>query len=260
MSKQKLTKSFLESLYRKYNRLNSIDDPVWKIIYQKEEIDKEILAFIAAQYAFGNITQINKTLEKIITLFNPSPIERILDDDYVKHLKKNSFINHRFLFHNEFIGLVKTLKRIYTEYGSLKKLFLMNYNSNEKNLKNSIASFSNRLRKIHIGHSRTSIRKLKFLYPSPESGSACKRLNLFLRWMVRKDNVDLGLWKEIKTSQLVIPLDTHIYQVAKHFGLTNRKSPSWNMAVEITENLKKFDEEDPVKYDFALSHLDIKSL
>ncbi len=178
----------------------------------------------------------------------------------MNYLKKNSLINHRFLFHNEFIGVLKTLQKVYTEFGSLKKLFLVNYNPNEFNLKNSISSFSNYLRKIHKGHSKISIRKLKFLYPSPETGSACKRINLFLRWMVRKDNVDLGLWSEIKSSQLVIPLDAHIFQVAKHYGLTKRKSPSWNMAVEITENLKKFDREDPVKYDFALAHLDLKNL
>jgi len=256
--KQKLTKSFLEELYKKYNRLNSADDPVWGIIHHKNELDKEILAFIAAEYAFGNIPQINNTVSKIITLLNPSPLEKILDDDFLNYLKKNIDIKHRFLFHSELTGLLKTLQTVYLGFGSLKNLFLMNYNSEDINLKNSITTFSDYLRKIHNKHSKTSSRKLKFLYPSPQSGSACKRLNLFLRWMVRKDKVDLGIWKEIKTSQLVIPLDIHIYRVAKYFGLTKRKSPSWNMAVEITENLKKFNEEDPVKYDFALSHLRLK--
>lgn len=260
MYKQKLTKSFLEDLYKKYNRLNSADDPIWSIIHHKKDLDKEILAFIAAQYAFGNIPQINSTLSKIITLLNPSPLEKILDDDYLNYLKKNIDIKHRFLFHSEFAGLLKTLQTVYLKFGSLKNLFLMNYNPADNNLKNSISTFSDYLRKIHKTHSKTPSRKLKFLYPSPQSGSACKRLNLFLRWMVRKDYIDLGLWKEIKTSQLVIPLDIHIYRVAKYFNLTSRKNPSWNMAVEITENLKKFDVNDPVKYDFALSRLAIKNL
>lgn len=260
MFNQKLTKSFLENLYRKYNQKNFVNDPIWNVIYFKNEIDQEVLGFIAAQYSFGNITQINKILEKVNILLSPSPFEKILDHEYLKYLSKNSIINHRFLFHNEFIGLLKTLNHVYNEFGSLKNLFLIKYNPHEKNLKNSISNFSNQLRKIHKKFSKIPLRKLKFLYPSPESGSACKRLNLFLRWMVRKDNIDLGLWKEIKPSQLVIPLDVHIYQVAKHFRLTTRKSLSWDMAVEITENLRKFNRKDPVKYDFALSHLDLRRL
>lgn len=258
MYKRKLTKSFLEKLYQKYNQVYSVHDPIWNVIRQKDKINQEILAFISAVYAFGNISQINFIIEKIITLLYPSPIEKILDKDYLNYLKIKTNIHHRFLFHREFIGLMKTLNYVYLNYGSLKKLFLLNYKPDENNVKNSIISFSRKLRIINKKFNKESKIKLKFLYPSPESGSACKRLNLFLRWMVRKDNVDLGLWEEIKTSQLVIPLDTHIYQVAKHFGLTVLKSPSWNMAVEITESLKKFDPIDPVKYDFALSHINLK--
>jgi uncharacterized protein (TIGR02757 family) len=94
----------------------------------------------------------------------------------------------------------------------LKNLFLKNYNPADENLKNSIVAFSSALRKIHSDEIKVEERKLKFLYPSPSSGSACKRINLFLRWMVRKDNIDLGLWSEIKTSQLVIQLHPGIWQ------------------------------------------------
>ncbi len=254
MYKKKLTKAFLEDLYRKYNRINSANDPIFFVINQKEEIDQELFAFIAAQYAFGNIKQINTTLKNIFQLLSPSPLERILDKDFLMYLENNFDIYHRFLNHQDFIGLLKTLNNVYTEFGSLKRLFLINYIPDERNLEKSISSFSNNLRVIQHIHSKTQTRKLKFLYPTPSTGSPCKRMNLFLRWMVRKDNLDLGLWKEIKTSQLIIPLDTHIFHVAKHFGLTKRKNPSWKMAVEITENLKVFDNDDPVKYDFALSH------
>lgn len=254
MYKKKLSKAILEELYQKYNRIDSADDPILFVINQKEKIDQELFAFIAAQYAFGNIKQINTTLKNIFQLLSPSPLERILDEDYLKFLENNFDIYHRFLNHKDFIGLLKTLNKIYSEFGSLKKLFLSNYIPDARNLENSISSFSNYLRQVHHKYSIIQPRKLKFLYPTPTIGSPCKRMNLFLRWMVRKDNLDLGLWKEIKTSQLIIPLDTHIFQVAKHFGLTKRKNPSWKMAVEITENLKEFDNDDPVKYDFALSH------
>ena len=98
------------------------------------------------------------------------------------------------------------------------------------------------------------------MFPIPEKGSACKRMNLFLRWMVRKDDLDFGLWKEIPTSKLVIPVDTHIARICKQLELTSSETVSWNMAEEITDNLKKFDPDDPVKYDFALCHIGMRKL
>nr|MBP9121411.1 TIGR02757 family protein [Ignavibacterium sp.] len=93
-----------------------------------------------------------------------------------------------------------------------------------------------------------------------EKGSACKRMNLFLRWMVRKDELDFGLWKEISTSKLVIPVDTHIARISRSLNLTKRKNADWKMAEEITLNLKRFDAEDPIKYDFAICHIGIRKL
>jgi uncharacterized protein (TIGR02757 family) len=98
------------------------------------------------------------------------------------------------------------------------------------------------------------------MFPLPELGSACKRMNLFLRWMVRKDELDLGLWKDIPSSKLVIPVDTHIARISCKLKLTTRKNVSWKMAEEITEKLKRFDPADPVKYDFALCHIGMRKL
>ncbi len=103
-------------------------------------------------------------------------------------------------------------------------------------------------------------RGLKFMFPLPEKGSACKRMNLFLRWMVRKDELDFGLWGEIPTSKLIMPVDTHIARICKQLKLTESKNVSWNMAEEITKNLKKFDLNDPVKYDFAICHIGMRKL
>ncbi len=275
MSENKLTKSYLEKLYSRYNRIDFVEDPIQIVLRSKEREDQEILAYISSLYAFGNIKQINSVLNRIFQLLQPSAKNRILDRNYLQYLKKQENINHRFLFHNQFVSLLFTLNLILNEFQDLKTLFLSGYNTEEKNLKSAISYFSKKFREYYkrsetiidkeksnskimnkIKRSNKS-RKLKFLFPDPETNSTCKRMNLFLRWMVRKDNVDLGLWSEIKTSQLIIPLDTHIYQVAKFYNLTQKKSPSWNMAVEITEQLKKFDPLDPVKYDFALSHLKI---
>lgn len=98
------------------------------------------------------------------------------------------------------------------------------------------------------------------MFPLPSKGSACKRINLFLRWMIRNDELDTGLWSEIPSNKLLIPVDTHIAKISRNLGLTKRKNVSWQMAVEITENLKKYDPVDPVKYDFALCHIGIRKL
>jgi len=98
------------------------------------------------------------------------------------------------------------------------------------------------------------------MFPIPEKGSACKRMNLFLRWMVRKDELDFGLWNEIPVSKLIIPVDTHVASICTELKLTTRKNVSWKMAEEITENLKKFDPDDPVKYDFAICHIGMRKL
>ena len=101
---------------------------------------------------------------------------------------------------------------------------------------------------------------IKFMFPDPLKGSACKRINLFLRWMVRKDELDFGIWEEIHTSQLIIPVDTHVAKICKKLKLTRCKNVSWKMAEEITEKLKKFDPVDPVKYDFAICHIGMRKM
>jgi len=101
---------------------------------------------------------------------------------------------------------------------------------------------------------------IKFMFPLPQKGSACKRMNLFLRWMVRNDELDFGLWNEIKPNKLIIPVDTHIAKICKQLKLTKRKNVNWKMAEEITGKLKRFDPVDPVKYDFALCHIGMRKL
>ncbi len=113
---------------------------------------------------------------------------------------------------------------------------------------------------IVVKSSEHDSRGVRFMFPDPLKGSACKRQNLFLRWMIRNDELDFGLWKEIPTSKLIVPVDTHIAQISKKLQLTKRENVSWKMAEEITNNLKKFDENDPVKYDFALCHIGMRKL
>jgi len=137
---------------------------------------------------------------------------------------------------------------------------LLYYFEKAENIKGALSFFSNNLTDIIIKSSEHTSLGVNFMFPDPLKGSACKRQNLFLRWMVRNDELDFGLWKEISTSKLIIPVDTHIAKISKKLYLTKRETVSLKMAEEITNNLKKFDATDPVKYDFALCHIGMRNL
>jgi uncharacterized protein (TIGR02757 family) len=137
------------------------------------------------------------------------------------------------------------------EYESLENIFLKDYSINSNNIKQTLTSFVKVLYG-YIPHYTESTKGIRHLIPNPENGSACKRLNLFLKWMVRKGSVDLNIWKNVSTSDLIIPLDTHVARVSRNIGLTERKADDWITASQITEKLKKFDPKDPAKYDFAI--------
>ncbi len=136
------------------------------------------------------------------------------------------------------------------------------YRERERNLKLEISAFSKEMLStaLSVNNLKELSNGLKFMFPLPEKGSACKRANLFLRWMVRKDELDFGLWNDIPSGKLIIPVDTHIAKIARQLKLTSRKVVSWKMAEEITEKLKIYDPDDPVKYDFALCHIGMRKL
>ena len=145
------------------------------------------------------------------------------------------------------------------KHGSLKKLFMLNYNVDDVNIKNALSHFSNSfLNEIKKNYEISP--GIKFMFSLPEKGSACKRMNLFLRWMVRKDELDFGIWNEVQTCKLIIPVDTHVARICRSLNLTKRKNVSWKMAEEITKKLKRYDPIDPVKYDFAICHIGMRKM
>jgi uncharacterized protein (TIGR02757 family) len=192
---------------------------------------------------------------------NEKPYEYVINFSPVNHKDFIGFV-HRFYRETDIFNLFSALTITYKKFGSLRNLFVNFYNPNESNLKNIISKFSNHLINIirELTNQDKVSRGVKFMFPNPEKGSACKRMNLFLRWMVRKDELDFGLWPEIPTSKLIIPVDTHIAKICKTLNLTRRKNVNWKMAEEITEKLKKFDPVDPVKYDFALCHIGMRKM
>jgi len=249
-------KQKLEYHYKAFDRTKIEPDPLQFPHLFKAEKDIESMALIASVFAYGNVKQIINSLNKFLIISENKPY------NFITTFKKSNdkYFVHRFYSDADVQKLFLLLHIAYKEFGSLKNLFLTGYSKNDPNLKNAITNFSNYfLQKCKKEFGKVS-RGIKFMFPLPEKGSACKRMNLFLRWMVRKDELDFGIWGEIPASKLIVPVDTHIARICKELKLTKLKIVSWKMAEEITENLKKFDAEDPVKYDFALCHIGMRKL
>jgi uncharacterized protein (TIGR02757 family) len=249
----------LDYHYKAFDKSQLEPDPLQFPHLFRNKNDIEVMAFIASVFAYGNVKQINNSLQKFQQISDNNPFSFIQNFNSPDIQKKLSLV-HRFYSSKDIIKLFQLLNLAYSEFNSLNSLFLSGYNETDSNVKNALTNFSNYfLLKAKREFGQLS-RGLKFMFPLPEKGSACKRMNLFLRWMVRKDDLDFGLWGEIPTSKLIIPVDTHVARICKQLKLTKRKNVSWKMAEEITENLKKFDPDDPVKYDFAICHIGMRKL
>lgn len=247
--------------FKAFDKTQISPDPLQFLHLYKKGQDIEVMGFIASVFAYGNVKQIINSLEKIKSIWDDHPFEYITNFSR-KNLKDLRGLKHRFYNEDDIVNLFLALNYAYKSYGSLKKLFLSFYNSSQQNLKSAISKFSSQLLNFVLERTNSSYvsQGIKFMFPLPEKGSACKRMNLFLRWMVRKDELDFGLWNEIPTNKLVIPVDTHIAKICKSLKLTKGNDVNWKMAEEITESLKRFDPIDPVKYDFALCHIGMRKL
>ena len=238
-------KSKLNRLVEKYEVFDFIkNDPIQFPHRFKSKEDIEISAFISSLFAFGKRELFIKKLNFLFSLAD-SPYELI--QDFEKFNLEN-FI-YRFIKSCDLIQLLKILNKLYiSDKSSLEELF----NSDVNRINKVLEYFYLNCRKPSNGFC--------FMMTKLNSSCAAKRLNMFLRWMVRDGVVDLGLWKSIKKSELLIPLDIHVARISREFGLLKRKQNDYRAVVELTEKLKEFDENDPVKYDFALFGLGIEGL
>lgn len=251
-------KQKLEYHYKAFDKTTIAPDPLQFLHMFSERNDIELIGFLASVFAYGNVKQIINSLNEIIRLSGGKPYKFILAFDQSTELG----LKHRFYTSADIKVLFILLKEVYDKYGSMEKLFMMHYSHDDINTGKALSGFSNYMlsrAEAAAGVGNLS-RGIKFMFPDPLSGSACKRMNLFLRWMIRKDELDLGLWKGIRKDQLIIPVDTHIARIAQKLKLTKLKNVNWRMAEEITENLKRFDPSDPVKYDFALCHIGMRKM
>ncbi len=261
-------KECLEDLYDKFEESYLYSDPLGFAHKFDDAKDIEIAGFIAAGFAFGGVRQILKTLDKIDYIAGHKFYEFTLNFDAEEGFKLFKSFYYRFIKEKDIIALFMVLSEMLKKYGSIENFFLKGYNPSDINLKNAIISFSKRALElvdfspVYGTKAPPEDSMVHFFFTSPADDSPCKRINLYLRWMVRNsDNLDFGIWQGgIQPYQLIMPVDTHISRISQYIGLTMRKNPSFKMAEEITENLKKLDYFDPVKYDFAITRLGILNL
>lgn len=247
-------KEKLDSLYNSYRHKFSSKDPVWNLHRFNDERDIEIVGLLSSAYAYGAVDQINRFIEQILQKTGNKPYEFTVNFLKQKDKKYLKGMYYRFNNERDIINLFASLNGMLARHSSLRNAFNSYYHSHHENIIEALTGFTNEL---SITSSHPGDKYYRYLVPSPLNGSTCKRMNLFLRWMVRKDDIDLGLWNEIDTSKLIMPVDTHIARIAKQLRLVKRKSVDLKFALELTEKLKRFDAADPVKYDFALCHVGI---
>jgi uncharacterized protein (TIGR02757 family) len=251
-------KYVLDKLYERYNRSEEIPpDPLQFVYRYTNPADMEITAFLASALAYGRVKQIEKSLSILLERMGESPFEFVVHFDRKKERTLKGF-RHRFTSGEDLSDLIRLLQIILGRYGSIEKCFILSYNPKDRNIVSLLSRFCAHLLSTHIaGHNGGVSRGLKFLLASPAGGSACKRLNLFLRWMIRDDAVDTGLWKSIEPAKLVVPVDVHMARLCKILGLYDQKLVSMSTAVAITGRFTEIEPADPVKYDFALSRVGI---
>ena len=250
-------KHTLDRLYRRYNRRELIgSDPLQFVYHYSKPADMEIAAFLASTMAYGRVGQIQKSLTDLFERVGDSPFEFVVNFNRKKRQQLNDF-RHRFTSGQDISDLLTLFQIIFDRYGSIEKCFVLEYCPDDKNILPALSKFCDRLMKMHVRHSGHISRGFKFLLADPAGGSACKRLNLFLRWMIRDDSVDTGLWKSIPPPKLIVPVDIHMARLCKILHFYSQKTISLSAAVAITESFAKIEPADPVKYDFALSRIGI---
>jgi len=243
---------YLEALYRKYNRFEFIHpDPLEFVWRYRSAGDREIAGFIASSLAYGNVRQILKSVGQVLAPMGERPSSYLRNTPEKKISRTLANFRHRFTTGAEMAIFLMNIKTTVKKHGSLENCFLKNYRPQDKDISRSLYAFIN---EFNAGE------RAPTLTPLPERQSSFKRANLYLRWMVRRDSVDPGVWTGIPPSKLIVPLDTHMFAVAKKLRLTKGKAASMRTALEITAAFRSFSPNDPVKYDFALTRPGIQRL
>ena len=258
-----MLKAALDRLYDSFNAPDSAFDPVQVVRQYPRVEDREIIGFIASAVAFGRVASVVNSTNAICAVLGDRPARFLERFEPRVHGKPLLPLVHRWTRGEDFVAMLWILRSFIEEFGSLERAFAAGLHDDDVDVGQAIESFSDRARSVDLrpvygrgGFTPSPSRPgAYYFFPRPSTGSACKRMNLYLRWMSRTDGVDPGGWTAVPPSKLVIPLDTHIIRVGRCLKLTKYQSPGWKMAADITASLRKLDAADPVKYDFSLCHL-----
>ena len=249
----------LEELYRSFDHTESATDPIHIVRRFRRPDDREVVGFCAAALAFGRVASVLHSIESLLAVMGPHPAAFVRAFDPVRHSERIEPLVHRWIRGADLVALLLILQRMLRDAGSIEGFFVAGDDPSAPDVGPALDAFSTRALQTDMrgAYGRRVPKRTGVCYfvPRPSAGSACKRLNLYLRWMVRKDEIDLGVWTKVSPARLVVPLDTHIIRLGQCLRLTRYVSPGWKMAAEITASLRALDGADPVRYDFSLCHV-----
>ncbi len=240
----------IKTIFAQYHRPQYLrQDPLGWVHCYRDPQDQEVAGLLASSLAYGRVASILATLNRLDEIMEGRPFHFTMNLPFSRKCKALQGLRHRFTSGTDLACLLECAAGSIRDFGSLGSLY-RSATAGAGTARKALSRFVAALKQQARGHSASG---LDYLLPSPERGSACKRLNMFLRWMVRpNDGIDLGLWQGVPCSGLLIPVDVHIARIAAAFGLSRRSTPDWTMAEEITQSLRRIAPDDPVKFDFAL--------
>ena len=250
----------LDALYAQYDERFVDPDPLQFVRGQTTPADREVVGLIASSLAYGNVKQIKASIAAVLARLGPRPADAVRSFDPGRARTDLAAFKHRFNDGRDVACLLFFIRQMLESHGSVGAFFAAGDDVSAPDIEPGLESFASRALALSHGglygtRGLPAGAGVRFFFPCPSSGSACKRLNLYLRWMVRREGVDLGVWPAVDPGRLVIPLDAHVLTISRRVRLTRYRSPGWRMAVDITRRLRQLDPRDPVKYDFALHRM-----
>ena len=247
----------LDDQYEHFNTA-AVTDPIQIVRRFSQPDDLEIVAFCASALAFGRVQSVLNSIEGLLQVIGPSPAAYVRAFDPARDRGALDHLVHRWTRGIDLAALVWILRQMLDTHGSIEAFFVAGADASAETVEDALDAFSRRAcaldQRAVYGRTRRT-PGVGYFFARPSSGGACKRLNLFLRWMVRHDAVDFGVWTKVTPAQLIVPLDTHIIRLGRCLKLTRYTSPGWRMAADITRTLRTLDPIDPVRYDFSLCHI-----
>ena len=248
----------LEPLYSSFNHERSATDPIELVRPYANPGDREIAGFIAAGLAFGNVVSVMQSVGAVLTRMGPSPAAYVRQFDPRTDADTFATFVHRWTRGVDVVALLWVLRQMLDRSGSIEGFFAEGDDPSTADISAGLESFTTRALALDVkrAYGRVPARPgVAYFFTRPSQGSACKRLNLFLRWMVRRDAVDLGVWTRVDAARLIVPLDTHVIRLGRCLRLTTYTSAGWRMAADITRTLRLLDPGDPIRFDFSLCHV-----